>query len=381
MNARRGMRLAAPAVSVASLVAVVWWALHQQGPRWPSSTASLLELLLAVLVYGLVSLVRGVRWWAILRRAHIPVSMRDAQALIVVGYMGNTVLPARGGELLRIFLLGQRSGCSRVTVLGTIIAERLLDVLALLVLLGLLAFVVATGVNLDSLFHIAPAGVAALLAAALALSAGCWWMVRGGRLGALNGRLVSLTLATRNLLSLQGLLLVPLTCAIWFGEGLVYWLVSTALSLHLSILQGCFLVTLSSLVAIIPAAPGYAGTYDAAIQLGLRGMHVQGGPAVAFGLLVRLVIFVPITVVGLIIMVLRYGGLASLGRLRRAGATGVSAPRAAEGTAPAAVAPAFTTVVAPPFTTVVAPPVTAEGVSMLRAPTVRVESSLKLVSK
>ena len=96
---RWARRFLGPVVSVVSLAAVVWWALHQQAPRWPTGTGSLMLIVLAVLVYAAVSMVRGVRWHMILRRAGIPASMADTQALIVVGYMGNTVLPARGGEL------------------------------------------------------------------------------------------------------------------------------------------------------------------------------------------------------------------------------------------------------------------------------------------
>lgn len=308
-------QLVGPVVSVLSLSAVVWWALRQQAPRWPTGTSSLLLLALAVLLYACVTAVRGIRWHAILCRAKVPASMADAQALIIVGYMGNTVLPARGGELLRLFFMGERTGCSRVTILGTIVAERLLDVLALLLLL---AIVTAAG-GLDS-SRLGLTAAIVLVVLALVLLAG-WWLSRTGRLRGLSGRVASLTLASRNLLSGQGVALLLLTAVVWVGEGCIYWLVGRALDLHLDLLGGCFLVALTSLAATIPAAPGYVGTYDAAIQFGLGALHVHGGRSVAFGLLVRLVIFVPITVAGLILVAFRYGGLSSLGRIRRARAS------------------------------------------------------------
>lgn len=313
-------RLGGPLVSAVSLAAVAWWAVHQQAPEWPTGAWSLSLIGLAVLAYAGVSVIRGIRWHLILRRAGIPASMVDAQALIVVGYMGNTVLPARGGELLRMFFLGRRTGSSRVTILGTIIAERLLDVLALITMLGvLLAIVTASGVESSS--DPSDLGIAAgiiVLAGALAMLV-AWRMARAGRFRGLSGHVASLTLATRNLLSVQGLLLALLTVPIWVGEGLIYWLVGRALHLQLDLAQSCFLVVLSSLVATIPAAPGYAGTYDAAIQLGLGTLGVHGGRAISFGLLVRLVIFVPITMVGLVLLIVRYGGLSSLARVRHAG--------------------------------------------------------------
>jgi hypothetical protein len=312
-------QLIGPGISLILLVAVVWWALHQQTPRLPSGVGSLLALALALLVYACVTAVRGVRWHAILRRAGIRASMAEAQALIVVGYMGNTVLPARGGELLRVFLLGGRTNSSRVTILGTILAERLLDVLALLAMFLALAYVTATGVRGADQLSLVAASV--LVVVALVVVAG-WRLSRGGRLRGLSGRVASLMLASRNLISAQGAMLVALTAVVWAGEGFIYWLVGRALDLHLDLLQGCFLVVLSSLAAAIPAAPGYVGTYDAAIQIGLDALHVHGGRAVGFGLLVRLVLFVPVTVAGLILTVTRYGGLGSLGRLR---GTGISA--------------------------------------------------------
>ena len=45
--------------------------------------------------------------------------------------MGNNVLPARAGEVLRVVLLAQRSDGSKRTLLGSVVAERMLDLIAL----------------------------------------------------------------------------------------------------------------------------------------------------------------------------------------------------------------------------------------------------------
>lgn len=302
-------KLLGPVVSVVSLTAVVWWALHQRAPRLPTSASALLLLALALLVYAVVTTVRGLRWQAILHGAGVQAGTADTQALIVVGYMGNTVLPLRGGELLRVLLLGGRTESSRATILGTLVAERMLDVLALLAMLLLLACVTATGVRGVPQLSLAAAIMLLVLVIAVL---GARRLNHSSRLRRLSPYVDSLTLASRNLLGARRIRLALLTAIVWVGEGCIYWLVGRSLDLRVDLLQGCFLVVLSSLAAAIPAAPGYAGTYDAAIQLGLRSLHVHGGAAVAFGLLVRLIIFVPITVVGLILLVVRYGGLASL---------------------------------------------------------------------
>jgi uncharacterized membrane protein YbhN (UPF0104 family) len=72
------------------------------------------------------------------------------------------------------------------------------------------------------------------------------------------------------------------------------------------------------LFSLIPAAPGYVGTFDAAVIFGLRAVGVVGGQAVGFALLVRFVLFVPIIVVGLVLLVTRYGGVRQLRRRQEA---------------------------------------------------------------
>jgi len=301
--------LIGPVVSVALLGAALWWALRQPAPRWPSGASSLSLLALSVLVYAGVTVLRGLRWHAILRGAGVQASIGEVQAVIVVGYMGNTVLPARGGDLLRILIMGERTGYPRVTILGTIIAERLLDVLALLAICLLLALVGVGAVR--SIGQLCVAAAIVLAVGTLALLAS-WRWIGASRRGRLRGRLVELTLASRNLLGPQTKVLVALTGLVWVGEGCVYWLVGRTIGIGIDLAQACFLVAVSSLAAAIPAGPGYAGTYDAAIQLGLRALRAGAGRALSFGVLVRLVVFGPITIVGLVLVVVRYGGLASL---------------------------------------------------------------------
>ncbi|HEU4977343.1 MAG TPA: hypothetical protein VFT42_00460, partial [Solirubrobacteraceae bacterium] len=73
----------------------------------------------------------------------------------------------------------------------------------------------------------------------------------------------------------------------------------------------------ANLVALVPAAPGYVGTFDAAVILGIGIVaSATHSDALAYVVLVRFVLFVPITVVGLVALVARYGGLRGLTGLR-----------------------------------------------------------------
>jgi glycosyltransferase 2 family protein len=59
----------------------------------------------------------------------------------MVGYMGNAYLPARAGEILRSAFLGRQKGLGTSFVLANALTERLLDVVAL-VLIGSISLLV-----------------------------------------------------------------------------------------------------------------------------------------------------------------------------------------------------------------------------------------------
>jgi uncharacterized membrane protein YbhN (UPF0104 family) len=115
---------------------------------------------------------------------------------------------------------------------------------------------------------------------------------------------------TRRLWSRTGAGLLVLSIVLWVVEGSVYAVLGPVAGVHLSLLDGLYIMSLANLVALVPAAPGYLGTFDAAVLLGVR--LVAGGThaaALAYAVVVRFVLFVPITLVGLVALVVRYGGL------------------------------------------------------------------------
>lgn len=301
--------IAGAALSVVLLGAVVWWASRQEAPRLPDSPGALAVLAAAVLVYGTATVGRGWRWHAILRRAGIRHTTFDVYALIPVGYMGNTVLPARGGELLRVFLLADRGGARRREVLGSIVGERLTDAVALLVLFTALTFAGVAGSPLGT--RPAVVGIVAVSAAG-AGAYGYLALRRRGRFDSFADRMRPVVRAGRPLLGRAGITMLLASLAIWTLEAFVLWLVGRSLSLDIDIFGAAFIAVASAFLSLVPAAPGYVGTYDAAMLFSLDAVGITGGDAVGFTLLSRAVVFVPITLVGLVLLLTRYGGLATV---------------------------------------------------------------------
>jgi uncharacterized membrane protein YbhN (UPF0104 family) len=303
------------AISLVSLAGCAWWASKQQAPSLPSSATALALLAAALVTYAFVMAGRGWRWHAILRHAGIEHRRADAYGLTLVAYMGNAVLPARGGELLRVLLLAQRSGARHSEIIGTLIPERLLDAATLGVLFAGMTFVGAEGL---------PSGDGLALAALAAVIAGFAAVVIylrlriAGHFERFAERARPFLRASRLLLDRTGVALAALTSLVWLLEAVVLLLVAMSLDIDIGFAGAIAAVVFASIAASVPAGPGYVGTFDAAVLFALHALDVSGGTALSLLLLYRLVVFVPVTLTGLALVVVRYGGLASLRRRAQA---------------------------------------------------------------
>lgn len=302
----RWRALLVPAVvSVVALVAVVWWASRQQMPALPAASVALPRLAAALGLYAVATALRGERWLRLLRHGGARLSRTDAYAVTTVGYMGNNALPARAGDVLKSVLSSRHAGTPTAEGFGTLVAERVLDAAALVLVFAVLVTTLSLPLGLKG-WMLAVVGAALVVAGAAAAFLGRDTGA-GRRVRELAARLLA---PTRRLWSLAGAGLLALSIVLWLVEGSVYAVLGAVAGLHLSLLDGLYVMALANLVALVPAAPGYVGTFDAAVILGVR--LVAGGThaaALAYAVVVRFVLFVPITVVGLAALVMRYGGL------------------------------------------------------------------------
>jgi hypothetical protein len=69
---------------------------------------------------------RAARWRALLAPIKVVRYLR-VLGYTYIGYLANSVLPARLGELVRSHALGENENVSRTTVLGTVVVERIVD--------------------------------------------------------------------------------------------------------------------------------------------------------------------------------------------------------------------------------------------------------------
>ncbi|MEI7811629.1 MAG: lysylphosphatidylglycerol synthase transmembrane domain-containing protein [Ignavibacteria bacterium] len=96
------------------------------------SHASWLWVTVLFFSLALSHFIRAVRWKVILKSVKPDASLTNLFGSMMIGYGVNCVVP-RVGELSRAIMLGKWEGLSRSSILGTVIVERVIDVIALAV--------------------------------------------------------------------------------------------------------------------------------------------------------------------------------------------------------------------------------------------------------
>jgi len=248
------------------------------------------------------------RWKYLLAGAGYRIDNRKLFSTIAVGRGANNLLPARGGDLLRIESLRERQVPVFVSA-GTLFAERLLDgvVLSVWIVFGALMIgesgpVLLTGIAL---------AVAAVFGVFLVRAAArdperaerfVWrltrflpprWHTRAARaaahfvegLGAFTGkRRVFLIFAT--------------SVAMWLADVAMYYIVGRAYEIDIGV-GGFFLLEgIGNLALAVPATAAGIGTFDYLTLIAAKGIDVPSDKATAYVLTMHALTVLPITLLG-----------------------------------------------------------------------------------
>jgi uncharacterized protein (TIRG00374 family) len=308
-------------------VAAVGRVLGNAAPGWVIAVGACIALDVAC---------RTIRWQGLLAPIQ-RVRLVPVLGYLLVGYLANNVLPARLGELVRSYYLGDREGMSRATTLGTIVVERVVDT-AVLVAIASAAIVLLHVRGIVASAVLLGVGLTGLLVVTLAIALVAHRLPHADRAVAAVGRwpaVIRLAGRLRGGLAVAGR---PRTVAVAVGWSLAAWSATVvafaaagqAVGVELTWGQAALLAAGVSLATAIPAGPGYLGTFElAAVQIAAV-FGVGADPAVALAVLVHAVILV-LTSLGGAVALLRLGWLPT--------AAGVAPDDAGAGGRPAAPAP------------------------------------------
>lgn len=230
----------------------------------------------------------------------------------MAGYLGNYVLPARAGELIRAAYVSKENHLSISFSLATGLVERFIDLVAL-VILGSTTLAIA-GILSD------PLQDAIKVMSAIAIFGIITLLVLphiGGRLYKILTGLPALSESTKK--KIGGLLeqflrgvevlhhpkravaFILLTSLIWFIDAIGILILARALHLNFILIEAFLLLATLGLSSAIPSTPGYIGIYQFAAVIALHPFGISNTSAVAF------IIFLQIAS---ILIVAFWGGLA-----------------------------------------------------------------------
>jgi len=267
---------------------------------------------------------RVARWRVMLNRSNPALRFADCAGPLLASFAANNVLPFRAGDILRAFAFNDRLGTTSGTVLATLLVERLLDLLMVILLLGLALWVFHFDVG-----RLLGVGAPLLLLAGVAIIGVLLFpqvlqpVLRG--LGLLAARLPAAGRVQAELGKVTHTLgelsrgstmprLIGWSAAAWLIEGGVYALVAKSLASITVPTGGWLAVPVGTLATLIPSTPGYVGTFDyfTAQAMVLAGNDLTA--AAAFAFLVHMVLWLPPTVAGGLYMALRPAKVAAVHR-------------------------------------------------------------------
>lgn len=266
-------------------------------------------LVLALLPVLVSPIVRALRWRLLYHPHQDGLRLLNMAAILLVSQMLNIVLPVRGGEVARTALMARIADRGAALTLGTLVVEKWLDLVVLLVLVLLVPLYVTLPPWFEDSRTVLAVFAASFLIVALVLSFGREHVLRLA--AALTGLVPdrwrptiseNLEKGLRSLDVLRipwvGLRLQACSFLIIIMSILVNYFVLLALGIALPIAGALFLLAVLQIGVAVPSTPGKVGVFQYLCILALSVFDVDRTAALGFGILLYLVVFLPPMLLG-----------------------------------------------------------------------------------
>ncbi len=290
--------------------------------------ADLASILWATALSYVVLWVRSMRWRLLLSTLG-KTSTASVFKASLIGYMVNYLLPIRIGEVVRAYLVGTHGEFSRSAAMATVVVERIIDVLSILVIFACISPIIQIPVADEDLMDTLRTGTLALaLAGVGALVSVLLFRRHARRLATLAESLLGRVAPamTRQLWRIpafaEGLqmgwgfkgtaLLTLYTLLIWALTVAQIVLLAEGFAIELPWAAGWLMLVALAVGVSVPSAPGMIGTFHYAAIVVLLLYGVARADAVSYAIALHAVSVFPILILGLAVTWL--GGM-SLRRL------------------------------------------------------------------
>ena len=259
--------------------------------------ANYLFIISSILLLIIIIFLRSLRWKLLFTKQ---LKINDLYKSQLIGYMGNNIFPLRLGELLKALFLEKKSKISKYEIIGTVVLERVLDLVGLIILfLVLVNFSIVELVPSNSIKVIYFLLIFASLSIILSFNLN---KIKNFKFKNSSFQIINDIISGFSTINKSNFLLsIFYTILIWLSYIIVVYLVQKSMYLNLSFIQCILLLFLSSLVLMIPSMPGNIGTFEGSVVYTLLLFGIEDNFGFAF--ILHAVSFIPYTLLGLFYLI------------------------------------------------------------------------------
>lgn len=262
---------------------------------------------------------RALRWRSLFLGAS-RMSVYPFFSAIMIGNLANNLLPARGGDLVRIYMLGKNAPFSKSSILATILIERLSELFIICIMLLLILYTFPLPKWIQN---------AALLVGGVSFFSSLVLIVLSKNSGSFSGFFLKLFKALPKRLALflepiiqefmngiKGIisgrsffLFTILTILIWSSEIGILWFFAKSFGFVLSFLESWVVMIYAVFSSFIPILPAQIGVLEFAIQSSMSFLGHEGPAVLAFALSWHLTLLFIASISGLACLLLNGNSL------------------------------------------------------------------------
>ncbi len=276
---------------------VLYWLISKTGTSailQAMRTVQISDILCAVSLLLMGIYLRALRWRSLFPNMR-KMSVYPFFSAIMIGALANNLLPARGGDLVRVYILGKNTPLSKSYILATVLIERLSELILICLMSLLVLYVIPMPEWIHNFALITGSASLIGLVALLVLSK------YTSRFSTLFLKLLNLLpkrithffepilrefiQGTRGVLSRRSFFqFITLTILIWGMEVGVLWFFAKSFGFILSFFESWLVMIYAVLACFVPLLPAQIGVMEFAIQSSMAFMGYEGPATLAFAL-------------------------------------------------------------------------------------------------
>ena len=265
-------------------------------------------VIVAVVCLFIATVLRAWCWRSLLVDQTVSIPLFQVWQIVLVGQFLNICVPARGGDLARVYLISKTARMSRTGAVASLVLEKFFDAITFLLVFGSVALFVDLPPRFEGLGR-GIAGVVVCLSLGILVLA---W--RGPELSRLIARKshgydtwaarlarhVQTTIDSMRVIQYWHRLVWMQAgyLGIWLALAMVNLAILRALEIEVSIAAAFVVLIVLQVGTSVPSTPGKVGVFQYLVVLALTPFGVPVELALTYGVLLHVVGFGPVVVLG-----------------------------------------------------------------------------------